>query len=122
MNSKKKRLEMEGVLSSFISSPQPENEPIAENSPVEEIHVSPNIEEVATTPVAPPTKILAPVPVLVQLSVKTNPEALEQLRNLAFWQRRPLQDLIQEVFDAYLKTIPSQHLAQAKEERMKFKK
>jgi hypothetical protein len=65
-------------------------------------------------------KILAPI--LVQLSVKTKPETLEQLRDLAFWQRRPLQDLVQEAFDAYLKNIPSQDLSQAKEERIKFKK
>jgi len=119
MNSKKKRLEMEGVLSSFISTPQPETEPIAENPPAQEQHKAPILNETAPLETSSP-KILAPI--LVQLSVKTNPEALEQLRDLAFWQRRPLQDLIQEAFDAYLKNIPSQDLAQAKEERIKFKK
>ena len=90
-NSKRKRLEMQGVLSSFISQGQ-------------------NTEANASNPEN-----------LSQLSVRVPHALLEQMRDLAFYERSPLQQLVQEAFELYLQQYPPPTLQEAKELRAKKK-
>lgn len=94
MQDKKKRLQMEGVLSSFISTPGFQQETTAEN----------------------PSQTNG---LLSSLSVRIPSELLEQVRDLAYWERQSFQTFVQQAFEHYVASFDAETLEKAKNARIK---